>query len=366
MKQHSLFGERVVWSGRPKALRCPPLYQIGAAIAAVVAAISTASAIVVATALHNKPGALLLFATWMGTLALGLAFGPKWWRSELEFVVTDRSVVLQRGRLRRTMDRSAISFARIHWYPNNPGVGDLELVRAVPTGALRRRLSITLTGLVAPDRVWAIIRGITPSTPAGDGQRLLAQRLDDGERVLWSGHPPDRWQKWLPKTGRAALSLLIAVGLVIVAIVTAKHSVHALRMVVRGGMHPDSIGFWALTTSLALTQLLLAFAALVVFYVGIVRPGRLAAHTRYWITDRRVLIQQGNEELHLERTRIVEVIESPSADGLRDLFLVLDGPRARAFASSGAFGESNPGGLQPVLFSVPDAETVRTILMGQT
>lgn len=366
MKQHSLLGEKVVWSGRPKLLRCPPLYQLASAIAAFVSAISTASAIVVATALHHRPSALLLFAAWTATLAVGLGLGPKWWRSELEFVVTERSIVLQRGRLRRTMDRSAISFARIHWYPNNPGVGDLELVRAVPTGALRRRLSIVLTGLVAPDRVWAIIRGITPSTPAGDGQRLLAQRLDEGERVLWSGHPPHRWQKWLPKTGRAALNLLFAVGLVAVAIVTAKHSVHALRTVVRGGMHPDSIGFWALATSLALTLLLLAFAALVAFYVGVVRPGRLETATRYWITDRRVLIQQGNEELHLERTRIVEVIENPGVAGLADLFLVLDGPRARAFASSGAFGESNPGGLQPVLFGIPDAETVRTILMGQT
>lgn len=364
MKQPLFFGEREVWSGQPKVVRCPPMYQVGAAVSAVVSAITTASAVVVATALHVRPSALLLFAAWMAVVAVGLGLAPKWWRSELEFVVTDRSVVVQRGRHRRSMDRSAVSFARIHWYPNNPGVGDLELVRAVPTGALRRRLSIVLTGLVAPDRVWAIIRGITPSAPAGDGQRLLAQRLDDGERVLWSGHPPDRWRKWLPTKGRAYAGLLLAIALVVSAVVTSQHSVHALRTVVRGGMDPDSVGFFALAISLGLTILLLVFAALTVFYVVILRPGRLETQTRYWVTDRRVLIQRGEEELHLERTRIVEVIDSPGAGGLRDIFLVLDGPRARAFASSGAFGERDPGGLQPVFFGIADVEPVRSILMG--
>lgn len=364
MKRESLFDEAVVWSGRPKVVRCPPLYQVGAAVAGVVSAITTASAVVVATALDQRPGALLVFAAWMALLAVALGLGPKWWQSELEFVVTERQVFFQRGRLRRSMDRSAISFARIHWYPNNPGVGDLELVRAVPTGALRRRLSIVLTGLVAPDRVWAIIRGITPSTPAGDGQRLLAQRLDEGERVLWSGHPPDHFRKWLPSSTRAFAGLALGIALLVVSAVTAQNSVHAVRTVVRGGMHPDSIGFFALATSLALTILLLVSAALVIFYVVIVRPGRLETETRYWVTDRRVLIQRGEEELHLERTRIVDVIDSPAAGGLRDIFLVLDGPRARAFASSGAFGERDMDGLQPVFFRIADVDAVRGILLG--
>ena len=48
---------------------------------------------------------------------------------------------MRRGRLRRSIDRREISYARIHWDPKRPGIGDLEIVRAVPTGALRRRLS---------------------------------------------------------------------------------------------------------------------------------------------------------------------------------------------------------------------------------
>jgi hypothetical protein len=359
----SLFGEEVVWSGRPKVVECPLQYRVASAVCAVISAITTASAIVLATALGTPTGPKLVFAAWMATFAVAFAFGPKWWRSELEFVITERHIVLKRGRLRRTMDRAAISFARIHWNPKNPGVGDLELVRAVPTGALRRRLSIVLTGIVAPDSVWAIIRGITPAAAAGDGHRLLAQRLDEGERVLWSGHPPDRWRKWLPTSWRALGALAIGLALVACVVVTSTNAVHSVRVVVRAGVHPESITFVALVISLALTTLLLASAAAIIVYASVVRPARLETETRYWITDRRVLIQRGDEELHLDRTRIVDVIDSPAENGLKHLFLVLDGPMARAFASSGAFGERNLQGLQPVLHRIADADAVRRIIL---
>ena len=94
----------------------------------------------------------------------------------------------------------------------------------------------------------------------------------------------------------------------------------------------------------------------------VVKPVRLAARTRYLITDRRVLIQRGDEELHLDRSRIVDVIDAPKERGLHDIFLVLDGPRARAVAASGAFGEAGGQGLQPVLQRVADAEAVQRIL----
>jgi hypothetical protein len=97
-------------------------------------------------------------------------------------------------------------------------------------------------------------------------------------------------------------------------------------------------------------------------YAVVVRPARLAAQTRYLITDRRVLIQRGNEELHLDRSRIVDVIDAPAEGGVHDVFLVLDGPRARAVAASGAFGEAGAHGLQPVLQRVADADAVQRIL----
>jgi hypothetical protein len=93
------------------------------------------------------------------------------------------------------------------------------------------------------------------------------------------------------------------------------------------------------------------------------RTGYLVAHTRYLVTNKRVLIQRRSEELHLDRSKILDVIETPKGDGLYDLFLVLDGPRARAVAASGAFGEIARGpNLRPVFEAVEDAESVSKIL----
>jgi hypothetical protein len=352
----------VVWSGEPKVISVPPLYRVAAIVCGLASGITTASAVVVATALHASIGALLAFAAWMATLAVAFEFGARWWQSGLSYVVTDRHIVVRRGAMRRTIDRNAISFARIHWHPSRPGIGDLELVRAVPTGALRRRLSIVLTGVVAPDRVWAIIRGVTPAAAAGDGQRLIAQRLDDGERVLWSAHPTNRWRKWLPESARSMGSVFIALAMVVVAGTTSIHALRAIRAVLRAGLNPNSIAFVALAASVGLTVGLLVAGAVGVVYASVVRPARLQADTRYLITDRRVLIQRGDHELHLDRERIVDVIDAPADGGLRNVFLVLDGPRARAVASSGAFGEGRDRGLLPVLRHMPDADAIREVL----
>jgi hypothetical protein len=137
-------------------------------------------------------------------------------------------------------------------------------------------------------------------------------------------------------------------------------------MVVFGGMSPRSTSFVALVTSLALAVSLLMSVAVGIFYAVVVKPARLSTQTRYLITDRRVLIQRGDEELHLDRSRIVDVIDSCRHDGLHDLFLVLDGPKARAVAASGAFGENHGIGLQPVLIGVTDPDVVQGILHAQS
>lgn len=361
-KRDSLFGEPVLWSGTPKAVIVPGLYRGAAAVCGVTSAIATTSAIVVASALKAQPGALLAFAAWMATLAFALSAGPRWWLSGLEFVVTDRHIIVRRGKFRRFIDRRAVSFARIRWHKKQPGIGDLELVRAVPTGALRRRLTIVMHGLVAPDRVWAIIRGLKPSAPAGDGQRLLAQRLDEGERVLWSAHPEPTWRAWIPAGRRSVGAIGIAITLAAAAVFTGQHAVHALRTVASAGLDPETPTFVALAASLSLAIVLLAAGAAGILYEVIVRPARQLLATRYLITDRRVLIQQGDEELHLDRSHIVDVIDAPSRGGLRDVFLVLDGPHARALAAGGAFGEAPQQGLQPVLRRMEDVDAIRRVL----
>jgi hypothetical protein len=361
MSRDSLFGERIVWSGKPRDPSVSPAGRVVVAVSGAFAVVALSFAVVLSTALHVSVSGLILFAGWCAAVALGTLSWPKFWSSRVEYVLTDRHVIWRRGPIRRSIDRDAVTYARIRWNPRAPGTGDLVLVRAVPTGALRRTLSLTLSDIVAPDRVWALVRGVTPSAPLGDGQRPLPQRLDEGERVVWSGTP--LLAPWtLRRAGTALLAAVIAVA--------ATRSVEKVIPPLRRLAHLHALPAWSfvlIVAAVALSVLLVAAVAGGAGYAAFWRPARLARATRYLVTNRRVLIRRGREELSLERARIADVISAPTrtrSTPLVDLFLVLDGPQARAFASSGAFHEGDGEGeaLLPVLLAIEDAETVGAIL----
>lgn len=354
MARDSLFGGRIVWAGRPERVSLPPMARAIAACAAVMAVVSVLFAVVVARAVHAQVGGMLTFGVWCATLALGAWRVPLWWLSSMEYVITDNQVIVRRGRMRRTIARDTISYARIAWGEGD--VGDLTLVRAVPTGALRRTLSVTLFGVRAPDRVWAIVRGIEASAPLGDGDRDLAQRLDAGERVIWSGIPKaSAWS--VRRIASAALAFVLALA----ALRMLMHAVPAIGKILHQGAMSNGLSA-LLIAGVALAGATLISASAGVGYWSILRPLRLVQQTRYFVTDKRVLIRRGKEELHLERSRIAYVI-SADYKGMSDVFLVLDGPQARALAPSGAFDErADTDTLMPVLSAIEDADTVSAIL----
>lgn len=354
MSRDSLFGERIVWAGKPARVGMPPLAKVICVATTVMALVGLLFAIVANRALDAHVGGMVVFSAWCATLALASWRLPLWWLSSAEYLLTDRHVIWRRGKIRRSIERSAISYARIVWHEGD--VGDLTLVRAVPTGALRRTLSLTLSGVRAPDRLWAIVRGVSASVPLGDGDRPLAQRLDAGERVVWSGTP--KASAW---SVRRIASACVS-GLLFLA--AARMLTHAVPAVARL-VHQDALsrGLSAmLIVAVSLAGLLLIASAIGIGYWAIVRPLRLLRATRYLVTNRRVLIRRGREELHLDRSRIAYVI-SAEGRGISDVFLVLDGPQARALAPSGAFDErSDSDTLVPVLSAIEDAETVGAIL----
>jgi hypothetical protein len=355
MARDSLFGETILWSGAPKATSVSALARVVMAASGGVVAVSLAFAVVLSTALHVAAPGLILFAGWCAALGLLAYTAPKLWRTGVQYSVTDKHVIWRRGPIR--------------WSPTAVGVGDLVLVRAVPTGALRRTLSLTLSDVVAPDRVWAIARGITPSAPLGDGERPLPQRLDEGERVVWSGTPV-----LAPWTSRRVVTASIALGVGLAAARSAGKVIPTLSRL----SHLHALPGWSFALFVGAVVVSVLFAAAVaggVGYVACLRPNRLARATRYLVTNQRVLIRRGREELSLDRARIADVIASPTRKPLRDgavatgpgsslvdLFLVLDGPHARAFASSGAFREGDGDSLLPVLSAIEDSETVDAIL----
>jgi hypothetical protein len=362
-KRDSLFGEPIKKTWRPRPVAPPILGRIAACMIGALATITTCFAIAVARVLHVPIGGMLFLAAWLAMLAVGAYYGPSWWRREIQVVLTARHVIWRRGRLKRSIDRRQISYARIHWHRSVLGVGDLELVRAVPTGALRRTLSITFPDLEAPDAVWAEIRGVDLSDALGDGARPLGQRLDPSERLLWTEKPATNreWdvQRW------GTLGVAVVAGLAGVRAVVG--GVHGIHMVLQGGLQPTSAPFGALVLGVAISVAFVLGTAAIAGYHALFRPARLNHATRYLVTDRRVLIQRGSQELHLDRDRIVDVIDAPKEGGVHDLFLVVGGRGAHAHAVAGAFGEKigARSELLPVLRAVHDGETVRALLAEQ-
>ena len=364
MARDSLFGERIVWTGHPTRLSSPPMLRAAALVLFILAAVSTSYALVLALALGASPAATLLFAMWCTSLGFACLQLPRIWLAKVRYVVTEQHVIWQRGPFRRSIERRAISFARVFWSKQAPGIGDIDLVRAVPTGALRRRLMLRLSGVSAPDRVWAIIRGEEDVAPIGHGDRPLAQRLDAGERVLWSAQPRRRTLRAYMPQGRREWAL-IAIALFLLAVLARMlvRAIPVLRRLVEAGLPVRSFAFAALVFGIASSLGVVLAVAIYLLYDTVVRPGLLVSKTRYLITDKRVLIQREREELSLDRKRIVDVIDAPAGDGLSHVFIVMDGPRARALAASGAFGELERGpNLRPVLESLEDAEGASRIL----
>jgi hypothetical protein len=359
-----ILNENIIWRGRPQVVETPPLFRAGAIVLFLIAAAATCFAFVVAWGLSGSPAPMLFLAAWATTVGLGFLHLPRIWYSKLEYLITDQHVVSKRGPFRRAIARKSISYARIFWLPDDPNVGDIELVRAVPTGALRRRMLIRLNGLAAPDKVWALIRGVGSKSDSNAGVRCISQRLEDGERVLWSASPRMSWRTWLPHGRRAWQTLALAATLVVGVAHLGGRLVSNWEKLLHAGLAEHLGTLVALAAGQAIAVFLLVGVTGFLLHRSLVLPRRQLGKTRYLITNRRVLIQRDNEELHLDRDQIVDVIDIQSMRGLHDVFLVLDGPRARAVELSGAFGETDRDShLRPVLENVEDWEAVSTLLL---
>lgn len=362
----SSFEEKVEWRQAAKPVTMAPVSRLLFWSLLAVAAIALASAIAIAQTLHTPVGALLFTSAWAFTFAMGQRWVPQWWHQSSELVITERRVLWRRGPYQRSIDRTGISFARIHWY-SGQNVGDLELVRDVPAGALGRKLRVLFRGVEAPDQVWDHIRGAASLVgPAATATRLepepAGQRLTLGERVVGTFRPATSWRRCLPSRREH----LAALGLGLLAAFATVHAgtraIPAARLVLSAGVPALSAGFVALVLALALTTLLLLTAFLGLWWTALLARRAHDRATRYLVTDRRVVITQGQDELQIDRSRIVDLVEAPDGE-TTDVFLVLDGPRARGLAVSGAFGEEQDG-LRPVLRRVVDVETLRSLLRG--
>lgn len=353
--------ERVLWEGGPergvprrRAFRLVPAFLV--TIAIIVALF--AGLLVIA----ELPGARQagLLAAYLVVTSIAVWVAPAYLLDPCRFLVTDQRILWKRGRMRRSIDRHAITYARIRWHPDRPTIGDLELVRAVPFGPLARKQRLVLHDLSAPDAVLSIVRGVTPSVHGGDATVPLTDRLDPGEEVVWGGGPEGWLIDW-----RHIGTTLLGVLVLVVGMPVGLRSAGVLAVLEENGLEMSSWTWVFLFSAVALTATLLLAVGLGLAWHGILRARAMGRDTEYVLTETRLLIRRGRTELSLDRARIVDVAERSGGRGVTNLYLVLDGPDARALATSGAMQPIPPSrdSVPPVLYEVRDPSRVRSLLV---
>lgn len=356
--------ETLVWSGRPaEGVPRDGFWVVTPAIACAVGVIATLFTVLLAVA--DLPGwqQSAIVVCYSVVLGVGSLLAPRYVLDPCEFVITDRRVIWRRGRSTRWVDRDAISFARIHWHRSVPGVGHVEIVRAVPFGPLARSQRVMFHDVRSPDVVLAIARDGDVGDRPSDGEIPLAERLDVGESVQW-GAGPEGSLLGARDLATAALGVVI-VGIAIVYAGVAGHVLLGLEAI---GLPPGSLVWTLLFCALAATFFVLTCVGGVLVWWGIVRARAEGRDTEYLVTDKRVLIRRGRTELSLDRARVFDVASRPGLFGLTHAFFILDGKEARALGDSGAMTGLLPArdAVPPVFYELRDVEALRELLLGRT
>ena len=356
-------GERVLWTGAPTAdVPRDRVWTLGPAALLTMGAIAGLFAALASLEDLSSWHQSALVACYLAVLGLGGLLAPRYLFDPCGYAITDRRVLWSRGRTVRSMERHAITYGRVRWHRSVPGVGNLELVRAVPFGPLSRSQRIVFHDLRSPDRVLSIVRGVDPADRAGDDQLSLIERLDPGEQVLWGAGPEGLSIGWRELAtaglGVIVVGLGLAYGWQLGSILTGLEEI---------GLPIRSLPWLLLFLAAALSFAMIVGVGAGLVWYGLVRARALGHQTEYIVTDRRLLIRRGRVELSLDRRRIFDVAESPSWRGLHNLFLILDGPGGRALGDNGALTGLTPSRelVLPILYELRDTQRVRDLLLGR-
>jgi hypothetical protein len=353
--------ERVLWHGAPD-VRAPraTAFTLGAMLLYAFAAIAGSFSALLAVADLGGSRQIGVMAAYLTLLATSVLIAPRYLHAPCQYLVTEHRVMWRRGRVTRWIDRRAITYARITWNQAVPGVGHLELVRATPFGPLARRQRIKLLDVLAPDCVYALIRGVEAKSTLGDPDLALTDRLDHGERVLWGGGPQGYLLGW-----RDVLTCVLGVGVAWLALRYGGQAWGVLIDLERLGLKVRSLAWLFLFLATTLSFSVIAGMGALLVWHGWIRARALGHDTEYVVTNRRVLIRRGRTELSLDRRSIVDVAVVPVADGCRHLYLILDAPEARALSDSGAMMPLSPARdlVPPVLYELRETESVCALLL---
>ncbi|MBN1655369.1 MAG: hypothetical protein JXA30_16505 [Deltaproteobacteria bacterium] len=353
--------ERVLWQGGPKLgiprdrrwIIVPGLLFAFAVVTALFAGLLWIAGIAAVRTTAFIAFYLLLTAVAIWSL-------PQYQLDPCRYMVTDRNVIWKRGKLKRSIERKAITYARIYWHRNTPGVGSLELVRAVPFGPLLRKQRLVLHDVEAPDRLFALIRDAEPTIYAGYADVKLTDRLDRGETVLW-GDGPMGWRLGHAEALNAITGLLVLVS----AMIYIYRTVGILVALEQGGVRVDSWTWILLFLAIFISGAIIVTVGVVLLWKGLWGARADGSRTEYLLTDSRLLIRRGRVELSIDRKRIVDLALVRSTAGSTNLHLILDGPYSRALDDNGAlslFASPPRAAVPPVLYEIREPELIRDLL----
>jgi hypothetical protein len=352
--------EQMLWRGGPKlGIPREPIWVILPALSFTFSLVAGLFAGLVFVAGIPAVRSIAFLAFYLFMTGVSLLLVPRHLLDACEYAVTDRHVIWKRGQQRKIIERRGITYGRIHWHRSVPGVGNLELVRATPFGPFSRRQRVMLHHVEAPDRLFALIRGVAPGEFAGYGDVSLTDRLDVGERVLWGASPLGF------RLGRSELLTAGVGALVLLAGFAYAHRIALVLLTLeRSGLPVRSLTWLMLFSATLISSAVIVTIGAALLWNGLWGAREAGSRTEYILTGSRVLIRRGATELSVDRRRIVDVAEQPSTGDLGNLYLILDGPRANALDDSGALGLLSPprSAVLPVLYEVRDREQFRRLL----
>ncbi|MCA9612462.1 MAG: hypothetical protein KC586_06850, partial [Myxococcales bacterium] len=168
--------EEVIWEGAPTTVPRERVWVIVPLFFFAVALVSLLfSRLLIVAELPGSNNSVAVAAL-LAACGIAALAAPRWLFGDLAYLVTDKRVLVRRGRFVRSMERRKLTYARILWHRSVPIVGHLELVVAVPFGPLARRLRVVLRDVREPDRLLALVRDRTPSEAVGDRSVQLTER----------------------------------------------------------------------------------------------------------------------------------------------------------------------------------------------
>ena len=362
MARDSLFGERIVWEGRSNSVTVPFANKVMAVTSGVVSLITLCYAVVIAKSLEAPVGGMVLFAGWSAAIALGSWRPcPLWWQSQVDLYIGDRTAASSGGagrcgapsRAARSAPRagagapaSLVTAISSSCGPSRPArcgepspspfaTSTLPTASGLWCEASRSgRRSARVTDRSRSASTWAS----ACCGPANSRRRGRCAGVSPGRRASRSRSPS--CTRCCDRCRRSC------------ACCACTRARPRPREPARGRRHPRHAPAARHRGRRRLRRALPP------------RPPRA----------RDALLRDQRARAHPPRQR--GAVPRPLEHRLRhrrstwkklhDVFLVIDGPRARALAPSGAFGGSErDDALRPVFTAIEDAETVGQILRMQ-